>query len=321
MAADEGNRRQPHFVTLVLAAFGALALLAVALFVAVTVMLVSALNKSGTDSVSAHKSHGSEKVVAAIRLHGEVTSEMADEILEMIQDASEDKQVGGVLLDVNSPGGSVVASQEIYDVVARTRQTLPVVAYVREMAASGAYYSVASASKIVANRGSMVCSIGVILSSVETAELLKWAKIKPVTLKTGLLKDAGSPTREWTESDKQYMQQLIDDTRKQFVNDVVATRKITPETVAHMADGRVVLGGEAAATHLVDALGSKEDALNAVAGLAGIKGKPELIYMERKKPFKLLLREMLEEDATAKQLRGLLSKVLMSSEMTSIKAR
>ncbi len=320
MAADENNRRQPHFITLILAALGALALVAVVLFIGLIVVLATALSGGHTSSVSVMKPT-SGKYVAGIRLHGEVNAELADEVVDLIEEASLDKDVAGVLLDVNSPGGSVVASQEIYDTIARKRETLPVVAYVREMAASGAYYSVASASKIVANRGSMVGSIGVILSTVETTELMKWAKLKPITMKTGSLKDAGSPVREWTEADKSYLQALIEDTRKVFVSDVVAMRKLEPEAVSHMADGRVVLGAEAVRLKLVDVVGSKEDALQAAAGLAGIKEKPELIYIEPKKNFKMFLREMLEEEAIAKELRGLLSKILLSADPAAIKAQ
>lgn len=320
MAADEGNRRQPNFVTLVLAAIGAAALIAVVLFIGAVAMLVGAVGQKHGESVGMLKS-SSEKYVAGIRLHGEVNAEMADDIVAMIEEASEDKSVAGVLIDVNSPGGSVVASQEIYDTIARKRESLPIVAYVREMAASGAYYSVASASKIVVNRGSMVGSIGVIMSSVETAELLKWAKITPVTLKTGALKDAGSPVRQWTDGDKKYLQDLIDSTRKLFVDDVVAMRKISADAVQHMSDGRVVLGPEAVELKLVDALGSKNDAVQAAAGLAGLKEKPDLIYMEPKKDFKNILREILDEQATAKFLRGVFSRAAAESEPNVIKAR
>jgi protease-4 len=319
MAADEGKRRQPHFVTLVLAAIGVVALIAVIFLVGVIAMLVSAASNH-RDSMAVFQPK-SEKYVAGIRLHGEVNTELADEVVELLEEAADDKQVAGVLLDVNSPGGSVVASQEIYDTIARLRETLPVVAYVREMAASGAYYSIASASKIVANRGSMVGSIGVILSTVETTELLKWAKLKPVTMKTGALKDAGSPTREWTPEDKQYLQKLIDDTRGVFVSDVVAMRKLDASAVTHMADGRVVLGAEAATLKLIDAVGSKDDALQAAAGLAGMKEKPELFYLEPQKSFKFLLREMLEEEALGKEIRNALENLLMGAEPVKVRAR
>ena len=228
MCADEDKKpRRPHFLLLMFAAIGAAALLAASVFVVLVVLLIKAIGGSANFQVadSYLRAGGGEKIVAGIRLEGEINPELATEVVDMLEEASQQKNVAGVLLDVNSPGGSVVASQEIYDTVARLRQTIPVVVYVREMAASGAYYSSASASRIVANRGSIIGSIGVILSSMETSELLKWARLKPVTLKTGALKDAGSPIREWTPADKQYLQKLIDDTRKIFVNDVVAMRK------------------------------------------------------------------------------------------------
>jgi protease-4 len=324
MRADEEKKtRRPHFLLLFFAALGAVALIAALSFVVLVVAVVSSFSGSNGFLVSGsslHAVHG-EKIVAGIRLEGEVNPEMATEIVDMLEEAADDKNVAGVLLDVNSPGGSVVASQEIYDTVARLRETIPVVVYVREMAASGAYYASASASRIVANRGSMLGSIGVILSTVETSELIKWAKLKPVTLKTGALKDAGSPMREWTPADREYLQQLIEDTRKIFVADVKATRKISDEAAARLSDGRVVLGAEALTLKLVDAIGSRNDALVAAAGLAGIKGKPELIYIKRKKPFAELFNEVFNEEALSNVFRKAISDALLSSESAQIRAR
>lgn len=324
MLADERKtHRRPHFLLLMFAAIGAAALLAASVFLVLVVLLIKSIGGSANFQVadSYLRADGGEKIVAGIKLEGEINPELATEVVEMLEEASQQKNVAGVLLDVNSPGGSVVASQEIYDTVARLRETLPVVVYVREMAASGAYYSSASASRIIANRGSIIGSIGVILSSMETSELLKWARLKPVTLKTGALKDAGSPVREWTPADKAYLQKLIDDTRKIFVNDVVTMRKLSEESVEKMSDGRVVLGSEALSMRLIDAIGSKNDALVAAAGLAGIKGKPELIYMRKKRKFSEMFAEMMDEEAITNIFRKTLSDAVMSSDPVSIKAR
>jgi len=219
--------------------------------------------------VYTHKiSHG--PTAAIIILDGQITAELADKILEKLVTAETEKKYVGVMLEVNSPGGSVVASQEIYDMVEALKATKPVVVYMREVAASGAYYASAPASKIVANRGTMVGSIGVILQSFETSQLITWLKLKPMTLKTGSLKDAGSPLREWTPHDKDYLQRLINTTRDQFVQDVAKARSLPQTTIDAMSDGRVVLGAEALDLKLVDALGSKQTAKKILEELAGV---------------------------------------------------
>ena len=217
--------------------------------------------------------------VAGIVLEGEIHAESAKAVVEKLLEAKEDKRLHGVLLVVNSPGGGVVASQEIYDAVESVRSVKPVVGYLREVAASGGYYSSSPCSLLIANRGTMVGSIGVLLSSLDTTQLMAWAKLRPVTLKTGALKDAGSGQREWTQADRDYFQKLLEDTREQFVRDIEAARKLHPATLAHMADGRVVLGEEAVKLGLVDHLGSQEVALAELGKLAEITG-PQIHWME-----------------------------------------
>jgi protease-4 len=310
---DRNQKRQPQPFLWFFAAIGALALIAVVLLVVAVVMVGSWVAGRGSMMTRYDNLDHNGKIVAGIRIEGEVEPLLADEILDRLDEASEDKDVVGVLLDVNSPGGSVVASQEIYDAVARLRETMPVVAYVREMAASGAYYSCASASKIVANRGSMVGSIGVVMSAMGTSELMKWMKLTPLTLKSGALKDAGNTTREWTDAERVYLQKLIDDTRVQFSEDVRSKRKLSDDAVAHMSDGRVVLGTEALALNLVDALGSRQDAVEAVAKLAGVKEVPELMYYEKEPGFRDVLRQFLEEEAIARPIREGIRKTVVET--------
>ncbi|MCA2959552.1 MAG: signal peptide peptidase SppA [Silvanigrellales bacterium] len=292
--ADVNNARRPHTFFTALAVIGALALLTVGCVLGLVGYAISKAPGMTLTSMSGGDSHDAsrylrglgmgEKAFAGIRLEGEINSPVADVVLEKLKAAMDDERIQGVLLEVESPGGAVVPSQEMYDALKRTKERKPVVAYVRDVAASGAYYAIASASAIVANRGSMVGSIGVILSSVEITELLSWAKLKPVTLKTGKLKDAGSPMREWTEDDKAYLQGLIDKTREQFASDVKAARGLGDVAMERMSDGRVVLGPEAAELRLIDKVGDRELALATLTEIAKLEKAPEVFELEESRP-------------------------------------
>lgn len=285
----------------ILATIGVFTLLA---FIAMVVLLVTAIQSvphitfgggRGGEDLEFIRNMKNEKYIAGIKLDTEINSETADVVLKKLEEARKSQGAVGILLEVSSPGGAVVPSQELYDLVKQINEKKPVVAYVRDMAASGAYYASASAKQIVANRTSLIGSVGVILSSFEATQAIQFLKLKPVTLKTGKLKDSGSPMREWTAEDKAYLQKLIEDTRHQFVEDIVAARKLSPEVVSYMSDGRVVLGAEAVGLNLVDKIGNKQDALNSIADFAGLPEAPKLIYLEDRKDMRLLINELLQE--------------------------
>jgi protease-4 len=270
-----------------LAVVGALALIAALTFIVLAITTAKLLSSSG-----GFKDHHPKYLdgvpfstgLAEIKLNQPIDSEIAGSVVDKLNEAAEDDRIKGILLEVDSPGGSVVASQEIYDAVKKIKERTPVVAYMRNVAASGAYYSSVPASWLIANRGTMVGSIGVIMESFEASKLIQWMRLQPVTLKTGKLKDAGSSVRPWTPEDKAYLQQLINDTRDQFVSDVRAARpQITPETVRYMSDGRVILGTEALTRKLVDALGSRKNAVEKAAELAGLSTgeKTDVFTMEK----------------------------------------
>lgn len=242
--------------------------------------------------------------IAGIKLNGEINDLVADDLIEKLQTAKDDSNAIGVLLEVNSPGGSVVPSQEIYDTVKDVRSKKPIVVYVREMAASGAYYSSSPASKIIANRGSMIGSIGVIMNGFEADKLIQFLKISPVTFKTGALKDAGSPTRPVNENDKKYIQGLLETTHDEFVADVISARHTDEKTMKFMSDGRVVLAPQAVTLKLIDAIGTKKSALDTIAKLANQKTTPDLFYYENIQKF---------SDYFAQRFGGEASKILQNS--------
>jgi len=189
------------------------------------------------------------------------------------------------VLRVNSPGGGVAASQEIYEAVkkVRTEGKKKVVVSMSSVGASGAYYVACAADKIFANPGTITGSIGVIAEWYNYGELLEWAKLKSVVFKSGDLKDAGSPTRPLTEKEKAYFQSLINNMFNQFVTAVATSRHMDEAIVRKLADGRVFTGQEARTNGLVDELGTLQDAIAAAAKMSGISGEPRLVTPPKKK--------------------------------------
>ncbi len=206
-------------------------------------------------------------------------------ILDQLKRYEDSNSVKAILLNIDSPGGGVAVSQEIYAEIKRLREKKDkiVVAYLSSTGASGAYYVACAANKIVANPGSIVGSIGVIAEWVNYADLMQWAKVKDIVFKTGDFKDTGSGTRALTEDEKKYLQGLIDDMYVQFVEAVASGRKLDLQEVRSLADGRVFTGRDAKARKLIDEIGNFQDAVDLTAKLVGIAGKPRLIRLNRQR--------------------------------------
>src|SRR5215831_12349262 len=206
-------------------------------------------------------------------------------ILEQLKRYEDSNSVKAILLNVDSPGGGVAVSQEVYTEIKSLREKKDkiVVAYLSSTGASGAYYISCAANKIVANPGTIVGSIGVIAEWVSYADLLEWAKLKNIVFKTGEFKDTGSPTRAITENERKYFQGLIDDMYVQFLEAVSSGRKLDLQEVRSMADGRVFTGRDAKQRKLIDEIGNFQDAVDITAKLAGISGKPRLLRPTRRR--------------------------------------
>jgi protease IV len=206
-------------------------------------------------------------------------------ILDQLKRYEDSSSVKAILLNIDSPGGGVAVSQEIYAEIKRLRERKDktVVAYLSSTGASGAYYIACAANKIVANPGTIVGSIGVIAEWVNYADLLEWAKLKSIVFKTGEFKDTGSGTRALTENEKKYFQGLIDDMYVQFVEAVASGRKLDLQEVRSLADGRVFTGRDAKSRKLIDDIGNFQDAVDLTAKLVGISGKPRLIRLNRQR--------------------------------------
>jgi protease-4 len=206
-------------------------------------------------------------------------------IVEQLRKFSENPGIKAILLRMDSPGGGVAASQEIYAEVlrVRTQKHKIVVASMASVGASGAYYIACACDRIVANPGSVTGSIGVIAEWYNYGELMKWAKLKSVVFKSGDLKDSPSPVRDLNEQEKKYLQNIIDDLYSQFVTAVSKGRRLEWETVKLLSDGRVFTGADAKNKKLIDETGGLYDAVALTAKLAKISGEPRLVYSPRER--------------------------------------
>jgi protease-4 len=231
--------------------------------------------------------------IAVIPVEGVIDDEMAKNVNRHLKQYGDDSHVKAILLRIDSPGGGVSASQEIYREVKRVKdeKKKKVVVSMASVAASGGYYIACPADTIFANPGTVTGSIGVIAEWLNYKELAEWAKLKPVVFKSGEFKDTGSPTRDLTDSDKKYFQSMIDELYGQFVGAVSEGRKgkgeegaeLTQERVISLADGRVYTGEAAKKNGLVDEIGNYEDALKATAKLVNIKGEPQVVTPPKQK--------------------------------------
>ena len=196
-----------------------------------------------------------------------------------------DDSIKAIILHVNTPGGGVAASEEIYQEVKRIRdkKKKPIVASIETLGASGGYYVSAATNKIFADHGSVVGSIGVIAEWYNYGDLIRWAKLKDVVLKTGEFKDTGNPTRELTPGERAYLQRLLDDMYHQFIRAVAEGRKLKHEDVRSLADGKVWTGEQAKQLKLIDELGDFQAAVEDTAKSVGISGEPTLVRPEKQR--------------------------------------
>ena len=206
-------------------------------------------------------------------------------VVQDLKKFGDDDSVKAIIIHVNSPGGGVAASEEIYREVKRLRDEKKkhIVASIETVGASGAYYVSAATNKIFADNGSIVGSIGVIAEWVNYGDLMKWAKLKPEVLKVGEFKDTGDPSRDMTPAERAYMQSLIDNMYGQFVQAVADGRHAKTEDIKAIADGRVWTGKQALSLHLIDQVGDFQTAIDDTAKSVGIKGEPTLVRPERRR--------------------------------------
>ena len=204
-------------------------------------------------------------------------------VVGQLKKFADDSSIKAIILHVNSPGGGVAASEEIYREVKRIREEKKkrIVVSIETVGASGAYYIASGSNKIYADQGSIVGSIGVIAEWMNYEDLLKWAKLKNVVFKTGEFKDTGNPARELTPAEQAYLQSLIDNMFGQFIQAVADGRRMKFDDVKAIANGKVWTGKEALSMKLIDETADFETVVKDTAKSVGISGEPTLVHPEK----------------------------------------
>ena len=237
--------------------------------------------------------------IAVIPIKGVITSDGFEEFLttsgasstkitQFIKQANQDNSVKGIILEINSPGGTVVASEEIANEVKKSKK--PVVSLIREVGASGAYWIASSSNKIVADPLSITGSIGVVSSYLEFSGLMEMYGVNYERLVAGEYKDTGSPFRELTKNERGLLQNKLDIIHEAFIEEVAKNRNLDKNNVKKIANGFFYLGKEAKELGLVDELGDKELAVNITKQLANIEEAKLVTYEEKIRFTELLSR-------------------------------
>ncbi len=264
------SRRRPLLLTFLILGF------VIVLFMLIVILGFSSMSKHRTSAI------GWGEKVGVVKVEGIILK--SQPVIDELHRYKKNRGIKAVVLRVDSPGGSVGPAQEIFKEVQRLSGSKPVVVSMGSVAASGGYYISAPASWLIANPGTITGSIGVVMDVRNIEDLLRWMKIKHETIKSGEMKDIGSPYREMTEQERAYLQGVIQDVHQQFEQAVAEGRKLDMEKVHALADGRVFTGRQALEQGLVDQLGNLPDAINKAAELAGIKGEPQVVWPPRKRP-------------------------------------
>ncbi len=221
---------------------------------------------------------GSEKI-ALVEISGQIGD--SRDIVRQLSKYRRDDNIKAILLRIDSPGGAVAPSQEIYDEVLRVRaDNKKIYASMGSLAASGGYYIAVAADRIFANPGTLTGSIGVIMAFGNAEKLMEKIGLEPQVVKSGKFKDVGSPARRMTPEEHVYLQRVVDDVHQQFIDAVAQGRNISTKEARKLADGRVFTGRQALELKMVDEMGGLEDVIVKLGKAAGIEGRPKVIQEE-----------------------------------------
>jgi protease-4 len=248
------------------------------LFVLAVFTLVYLTLRSSGESAGLH---GFGDRIGVVDLDGVILDSTT--VVQELKKFGDDDSIKAIVIHVNSPGGGVAASEEIYREVKRIRDEKKkrIVSSISTVGASGAYYVSSATNKIYADNGSVVGSIGVISEWVNYGDLMKWAKLKPEVLTVGEFKDTGDPSRDMTPAERAYLQSLIDNMYGQFVQAVADGRHAKVDDIKAISDGKVWTGQQALSMHMIDQVADFEAAVDDTAKSVGISGKPVLVHPER----------------------------------------
>jgi len=250
-------------------------ILALAIFF-FSVLVLSSLMGSDKEFLPSEK-------IAVVPVNGIIIDSQT--IIDQLRKFKKNSNVKAVVVRIDSPGGGVGPSQEIYEEIKKVRKEKTVVASIGSIGASGGYYVACAANKIMANPGTIIGSIAVIVQYTNIEELMEKIGLKGIVIKSGKYKDIMSPLRDIDKEERELIQNVIDDIHNQFVSSVAEERHLEKATVEAIADGRIFTGLQAKETGLIDEIGTFYDAIDMAAEMAGIEGEPKIIYPEKKFSF------------------------------------
>lgn len=219
--------------------------------------------------------------IAVVEISGPIMD--SKEIIKQFDRLEKNENIPGVLVRIDSPGGAVGPSQEMYQAVKRIKKTKKVVVSMGGVAASGGYYIAVAAHKIVANPGTITGSIGVLMDYANVERLLDFLKVHMEMLTAGKMKDVGSPLKPLTEEDRAFLEGILENMHAQFKKAVQEGRGLEPAQMEKIADGRIFTGEQAKEAGLVDELGNQQDAVDLLAKMLEIEGEPKLVYPKKKR--------------------------------------
>lgn len=241
----------------------------------ILVILIVTVSQRGNEQ---RDNEQSEANLAKLYLRGPILQ--SDEVRAQIERIKSNPNIKGVLLLIDSPGGSIGASIEVANLIKELRDTMPIIAHVEGTMASGSYYSGMYSDRIIANRGAIVGSIGVIFNGFNIKTLLDTLGIQEQTLQEGQYKSIGTPLREWKSNEKEFLQNLLKEQYKMFVDDVIQARNLTSTDPKAFADGKVFSASQALKLGLIDALGSQNQAIQELLEITQVK---KAIWLEKSK--------------------------------------
>jgi protease-4 len=268
------SRRHPYLFSFLI--FSTLVTIAV---VCVLVLVTTTLKHAGLSDLIVES--GGDGKVGVVEIIGVITE--SKDILNLIKRFREDDDIKSIVIRIDSPGGVIGPSQEIYREIRKTTPEKIIIASMGSIAASGGYYIAAATNGIVANPGTITGSIGVIMAYTNFRAILDKIGMVPVVIKSGPLKDMGSPTKDMSKEEKEVLQAFVDQAHRQFVTAIAEGRKMDIDHVKSLADGRIYTGEEAVKQGLVDRLGNFEDAIEWAGQLGGIQGSVSTVYKKKEK--------------------------------------
>ncbi|HOW54816.1 MAG TPA: signal peptide peptidase SppA [Syntrophorhabdaceae bacterium] len=244
-------------------------------------------------------STGGDKI-GIVEIEGTI-ADLKDVMADVVR-FKEDDSIRAVIVRINSPGGAVGPTQEVASELKKLRAKKKVFVSMGSVCASGGYYIAATGEKIYANPSTITGSIGVIMQQTVVEDLMKKIGVQNNTIKAGSMKDVGNPFRKMTDSERQYLQGIIDSIHEQFIKDVAEGRKMPLENARKLSDGRIYTGLQAKEAGLIDGIGTFYDVVDEMKKAVSIKGKPELVYGKRPfSPLKWLISSMVQEMFTREQ--------------------